>query len=98
MKLGLITLLTLLAFSSTVQAKVSCAAFTKQDDAQSYFDDQKAGYKILDRDKDGEPCECLEGGSKYHERACVVWRANNGKSDKPKPKPPVVPAKPKPAS
>ena len=50
--------------------RVSCSNFSTQADAQLYFDIRKRGWKSLDRDKDGEPCECLRGGSQEHNRVC----------------------------
>lgn len=38
---------------------VVCADFGSQAEAQAYFNAKKAGYKRLDRDKDGIACEAL---------------------------------------
>jgi len=37
------------------------------------------GWKRLDHDKDGEACECLQGGSGYNKSTCTRWRKKNGK-------------------
>lgn len=70
---------TLLFAASAAHARVSCKAFSSQAEAQAYYDAQKKGYKSLDKDKDGEACECLPGGSKYNESVCRSWRKKNGK-------------------
>ncbi|WP_298970613.1 excalibur calcium-binding domain-containing protein [uncultured Psychrobacter sp.] len=50
----------LLITSLSANAKgVVCADFSSQAEAQRYFDAKKAGYKRLDRDKDGIACESL---------------------------------------
>ena len=38
---------------------VVCADFGSQAEAQAYFNAKTAGYKRLDRDKDGIACEAL---------------------------------------
>ncbi|HPE59092.1 MAG: excalibur calcium-binding domain-containing protein [Thiothrix sp.] len=55
-------------------ARVSCKNFDNQAQAQAYYDARRQGWKGLDRDSDGEPCECLPGGSKYGESVCWSWR------------------------
>ncbi|WGE32770.1 excalibur calcium-binding domain-containing protein [Actinobacillus genomosp. 2] len=45
-----------------------CADFSNQQEAQSYM--QQTGARNLDRDRDGEACECLPGGSKYGTSVC----------------------------
>lgn len=67
------------ALPLAAQAGISCKAFDDQAAAQAYYAAQKPGYKILDKDKDGEACECLPGGSKYGESVCRAWRKKNGK-------------------
>lgn len=48
---------------------MSCKSFSTQAEAQKWHDQRKrsgqTGWKALDRDKDGEPYECLPGGSAY---------------------------------
>ncbi|PNK60341.1 excalibur calcium-binding domain-containing protein [Psychrobacter sp. FDAARGOS_221] len=41
-------------------ARVKCADFKSQREAQAYFNAKKPGYKSLDRDKDGIACEALK--------------------------------------
>ena len=53
--------------------------FDTQTEAQRYFDVGKRGSRALDRDKDGEPCECLKGGSAYGRSVCRRWRKKYGK-------------------
>lgn len=45
-----------------------CSNFSTQEEAQKYHDENNATY--LDRDKDGEACECLPGGSKHGDPVC----------------------------
>ena len=45
-----------------------CSNFTTQAEAQKYYDENEATY--LDRDHDGEACECLEGGSAHGSPVC----------------------------
>lgn len=74
------TLLLLLFTANVSYAQgVSCKSFNTQAEAQAYYDAKQKGWKKLDRDKDGEPCECLKGGSKYGESICRRWREKNGK-------------------
>ncbi len=80
MKLTILITIFLLSIS-TVHAKkrVSCKMFNTQAEAQRYFDAGKRGSRALDRDKDGEPCECLKGGSAYGKSVCRQWRKKYGK-------------------
>lgn len=48
---------------------VRCSDFSNQEEAQQYHDEH-GGHTNLDRDKDGEACECLEGGSAYGNPKC----------------------------
>lgn len=48
---------------------VTCRNFSSQAEAQRYHD-SKNGRTRLDRDRDGEACECLPGGSKYGSSIC----------------------------
>lgn len=48
---------------------VRCSDFNNQEEAQHYHDEQ-GGNSSLDRDKDGEACECLEGDSAYGNPKC----------------------------
>ena len=55
---------TLLMFSlPTITFAVACKDFKTHQEAQAYFNAKKAGYKRLDRDKDGSACDCLPGGN-----------------------------------
>lgn len=49
-------------------AKARCSDFATQEEAQAYM--ERYGATYLDRDRDGEACECLPGGSKYGSRVC----------------------------
>ena len=49
-------------------AKARCSQFESQGEAQAYMDAHSAYY--LDRDNDGEACECLPGGSKHGHWIC----------------------------
>jgi hypothetical protein len=69
----------LLGTSAAFAKGVSCKSFGNQTDAQNYADAKKPGWKKLDKDGDGEACECLPGGSKYEESVCRSWRKKNGK-------------------
>lgn len=82
MKIQLLALVTtaLLFSTNAVYAKgVSCKSFNQQSAAQAYYQAKKPGWKKLDKDGDGEACECLPGGSKYGESVCRSWRKKNGK-------------------
>lgn len=48
---------------------VACRDFANHEDAQRYHDEH-GGNTSLDRDHDGEACECLEGGSAYGNPKC----------------------------
>ena len=76
-----LTLTIFLLSISTAHAKkrVTCSMFNTQAEAQRYFDAGKRGSRALDRDKDGEPCECLKGGSAYGRSVCSRWRKKYGK-------------------
>ncbi len=54
--------------------RVSCKSFSTQAQAQAWYEQRKRsgkkGWKSLDRDKDGEACECLKGGSAYGKSVC----------------------------
>lgn len=60
-----LTILALL-LSNPTMARVGCKDFATQAQAQAYFDAKKAGYKNLDRDKDGRACDCNKGGNGTH--------------------------------
>jgi len=68
-----------LFFSTSAHARVKCADFSDHAQAQRYYDARRHGYKSLDRDKDGEACECLSGGSAYGKSVCRRWRKKYGK-------------------
>ncbi|MFW1689437.1 excalibur calcium-binding domain-containing protein [Acinetobacter ursingii] len=40
-----------------------CKDFKTHQEAQTYFNAKKPGYKRLDRDGDGSACDCLPGGN-----------------------------------
>ena len=50
-----------LILSTAITQAATCSMFATQAEAQAYFIKYKA--KELDRDKDGEACECLLCGS-----------------------------------
>ena len=60
--------LTLAAAIPSVYA-VRCSDFINQEEAQRYHDEH-GGNTSLDRDHDGEACECLEGGSAHSSPQC----------------------------
>lgn len=73
MKPLLTGLLAVAVFASTTpgMAKTkSCKAFTTQAQAQAYYNQRKkaglTGWKKLDRDHDGQACDCLPGGNGTH--------------------------------
>jgi len=66
-------------FSVSLEARVTCKQFNNQSEAQHYYDSKQKGYKLLDRDKDGEACECLSGGSAYSKSVCKRWRKKYNK-------------------
>ena len=57
-----------LILNAVTARAATCSMFTTQAEAQAYFIKYKA--KELDRDKDGEACECLPGGSKDGAAIC----------------------------
>ncbi len=63
----------------SLHSRTVCADFDTHEEAQNYFDNHKKGYKSLDGDKDGEACECLQGGSSYDKPVCKRWRDKHGK-------------------
>jgi len=69
----LLSILTITLFARTKY----CKDFNTQTEAQKYFKRYKV--KRLDRDKDGEACECLKGGSSYNKSGCKRWRKKYGK-------------------
>ncbi len=71
-------LLSFLLFS-TLFGRTTCKDFDTQAEAQRYFDKRLPYWKRLDGDKDGEPCECLRGGSSYDKAVCVRWRRKHNK-------------------
>ena len=62
MKIYILIIALLLSFP-TLSFAVKCADFQTHQEAQTYFNSKKPGYKRLDRDKDGSACDCLPGGS-----------------------------------
>lgn len=48
---------------------VRCSDFPDQESAQKWHEDN-GGNTRLDRDKDGEACECLPGGSAHGSSKC----------------------------
>jgi len=79
MKNILLSAMLLSVLTVTTQARVTCSQFNTQAEAQRYFNAEKRGSKGLDRDKDGEACECLSGGSAYSKPVCKRWRKKYGK-------------------
>jgi len=72
------SVLALFMLTALSQAKAKyCKDFNTQAEAQKYFKTHNA--KRLDRDKDGEACECLKGGSSYSKSSCKSWRRKYGK-------------------
>lgn len=65
-KFGLIILCSFLSIETF--ARVQCSNFATQEEAQRYY--ERNGATWLDRDRDGEACECLPGGSKYGSSRC----------------------------
>ncbi|QER39245.1 excalibur calcium-binding domain-containing protein [Acinetobacter halotolerans] len=57
----------LLALISVQSYAKKCADFTTQQEAQSWYEKRKksgqTGWKSLDRDGDGQACDCLPGGN-----------------------------------
>ncbi|MFC3112129.1 hypothetical protein BKG91_06240 [Rodentibacter caecimuris] len=64
----LVSTLFLVMSSSYSFAKARCSDFSTQEEAQAYM--VRYGATYLDRDRDGEACECLPGGSKYGSSVC----------------------------
>lgn len=58
--------------ASAGQGRVRCSNFSTQAEAQQYYIKYNAYW--LDRDRDGEACECLYGGSKYGSSSCKRGR------------------------
>ena len=54
-----------------INAGVRCSDFNTQEEAQRYYETHHAYH--LDRDRDGEACECLPGGSKYGSSRCKKY-------------------------
>ncbi|WP_201788262.1 excalibur calcium-binding domain-containing protein [Basilea psittacipulmonis] len=55
--------------SPSAQARNAyCSDFNTQAEAQAFMRKYNAYY--LDRDRDGEACECLPGGSQHGKRVC----------------------------
>ncbi len=73
-----IVIFSLLLFTNAYAARVKCADFKDQAQAQKYFKAKKRGHKGLDRDKDGEACECLPGGSAYDKSICKRFKKKYG--------------------
>ncbi|WP_230656931.1 excalibur calcium-binding domain-containing protein [Psychrobacter sp. I-STPA10] len=50
--------------------RVTCKDFKTQKEAQAWYEQRKRagqkGWKALDRDKDGQACNCLPGGNGTH--------------------------------
>ena len=65
-KIGLIILCSFLSMATF--ARVQCSNFATQEEAQRYY--ERNGATWLDRDRDGEACKCLPGGSKYGSSKC----------------------------
>ena len=59
----------LMAAVSTTAGAVACRDFSSQEEAQKYHEEH-GGNTRLDRDKDGEACECLPGGSAHGSPVC----------------------------
>lgn len=56
--------------AGNLHAKARCSQFESQAEAQRYMLEHGAHY--LDRDKDGEACECLPGGSRHGDSICKL--------------------------
>ena len=76
---ALVTAMFIFSSVSFSADRISCKSFANQSEAQRHYDAKKKNWKSLDRDKDGEPCECLSGGSKAGESICKRWRKKNNK-------------------
>ena len=73
----LVSVLVLATFS--LQARVNCAQFVDHAEAQRYYEARYHGWRSLDRDHDGEACECLPGGSSSGKSICKRWRWKHGR-------------------
>ncbi|MGC6405053.1 excalibur calcium-binding domain-containing protein [Bisgaard Taxon 45] len=63
-----IALIIVMTACSVNAKRISCKHFLTQAEAQAYM--EKYGAHHLDRDRDGEACECLPGGSQYGASRC----------------------------
>lgn len=59
MKNILLILTLIIATSTAIYAKKTCSQFKNHKEAITYFKAKKSGYKALDRNHDGKPCEAL---------------------------------------
>ena len=59
MKRILLTSTLFIAASTAIYAKKTCSQFKNYKEANTYFKAKKSGYKSLDRNHDGKPCEAL---------------------------------------
>ena len=59
MKRTLLILILLIGTSAAIYAKKTCSQFQSWKEAETYFKAKKPGYKSLDRNHDGKPCEKL---------------------------------------
>lgn len=63
-----------LAVSDPAEARVSCKSFKTYAEALAFYTERKkagkSGWKSLDRDRDGRPCECLPGHRGRDPKAC----------------------------
>ncbi|SFV56034.1 hypothetical protein MNB_SV-3-159 [hydrothermal vent metagenome] len=59
MKKTIITMTLLIGISTVTYAKKTCNQFKTWQEANIYFKAKKSGYKSLDRNHDGKPCEAL---------------------------------------
>lgn len=58
----------------SLHARVNCAMFSSHSEAQYYYESRQHGWRSLDRDHDGEACECLPGGSASGSSVCYRYR------------------------
>lgn len=62
-----ILLILVLGFTSIQTYAKKCADFKTQKEAQAWYEQRKksgqTGWKSLDRDGDGQACDCLPGGN-----------------------------------
>ena len=61
-------LISILLLTVTIQADKTCSQFKTWNDANKYFKNKKIGYKSLDRDNDGKPCEGLRKKEKSQDK------------------------------